>query len=232
MRWLLYTQISRALDRLHKLNQQNLEKEKVLKEELERARKQSDAQVAQGKLQAESIKEQAKEDAEKTRRDLLEASKLEAKRIVNEGIRDSQRKYKDLLLEMQDKAVYLAADIVKYIFTERILVALHAQIIEELIENVAELEKEKIRVQGDKAEIVCAYALGEDQKKRLQQALSSKLECNIVLEEKVDPEIVGGLIIRLSGFVVIDGSIRNKFKRILPVMKEKARAGIEQVENN
>lgn len=228
LRWLLYTQISRALDRLHKLNQQNLEKEKVLKEELERSRRQAEAQVAQGKLQAETIKEQAKEDAEKTRRDLLEASKAEAKRIVNEGIRDSQRKYKDLLLEMQDKAVYLAADMIKYIFTEKILQVLHAQIIEELIGSVAELEKEKIRAQGDRAEIVCAYPLAEDQKKRLQQALSSKLEINIILEETVDPEIVGGLIIRLSGFVVIDGSIRNKFKRILPVMKEQARAGIEQ----
>ena len=57
------------------------------------------------------------------------------------------------------------------------------------------------------------------------------MERNIVLEEKVAAEIVGGLIIRLSGFVVIDGSIKNKFKRILPIMKDKARAGlIEQAE--
>jgi len=54
--------------------------------------------------------------------------------------------------------------------------------------------------------------------------LSNKLERNIVIEEAVDPEVVGGLIIRLSGFVVIDGSIRNKFKRIVPIMKDRARA--------
>ncbi len=228
LRWLLYSQISHALDRLQRLNQQNMEKEKALKEEFERARKQTEIEIQRGKVEAENIKEQAKEDAEKTRRNLLESSKDEAKRIVNEGVRDSQRKYNDLLLEMQDKAVYLAVDIVKYIFTERIRKSLHSQVIEELIEDVARLDKEKIRAQGDKAEIVCAYSLDEGQKERLRQALSNKLERNIVLEETLDPDVVGGLIIRLSGFVVIDGSIRNKFKRILPMMKDKARAGVEQ----
>ncbi len=228
LRWLLYSHISRALDRLQKLNQQNLEKEKVLKEEFERARKQAEIEIQQGKLEAENIKEQAKEDGEKTRRNLLESSKEEAKRIVSEGMRDSQRKYNDLLLDMQDKAVYLAADIVKYIFTERIRKVLHEQVIDELIDDVAGLDKEKIRAQGDKAEIVCAFPLEVQQKQRLQQALSSKLERNIIIEETVDPEIVGGLIIRLSGFVVIDGSIRNKFKRIVPIMKDKAREGVGQ----
>ncbi len=232
LRWLLYNHISRALERLQKLNQQNLEKEKVLKEEFERARKQAELEIQQGKIEAESIKEQAKEDGEKTRRNLLESSKEEAKRIVNEGVRDSQRKYNDLLLSMQDKAVYLAVDIVKYIFTERIHQALHIQVIDELIEDVARLDKEKIRAQGDKAEIVCAYSLGQDQKQRLQQALSNKLERNIILEETIDPEVVGGMIIRLSGFVVIDGSIKNKFKRILPIMKDKARAGMEHTEKS
>jgi F0F1-type ATP synthase membrane subunit b/b' len=230
LRWLLYSHISRALERLQKLNQQNLEKEKVLKEELERARKQAEIEIQQGKLEAENIKEQAKEDGEKTRRNLLDASKEEAKRIVNEGVRDSQRKYNDLLLEMQDKAVYLAVDIVRYIFTEKIHQALHTQIIDELIEDVSRLDKEKIRAQGDKAEIVCAYPLGVEQKQKLQQALSNKLERNIVLEETFEPEVVGGMIIRLSGFVVIDGSIKNKFKRILPIMKDKVRAGLEQAQ--
>ena len=126
--------------------------------------------------------------------------------------------------------MYLAVDIIRYIFTERIRKALHAQVIDELIDDVAGLDKEKIRAQGDKAEIVCAYPLGADQKQRLQQALSNKLERNIIIEETVEPEVVGGLIIRLSGFVVIDGSIKNKFKRIVPIMKDKARAGIEQAQ--
>lgn len=228
LRWLLYSHISKALDRLQRLNQQNMEKEKVLKEEFERAKKQAELQIQQGKVEAEKIKEQAKEDGEKTRRSLLESSKEEAKRIVDEGARDSQRKYNDLLLDMQDKAVYLAADIVKYIFTDRIRKVLHEQVIDELIDDVSGLDKEKIRAQGDRAEIACAFSLSDAQRQRLQQALSNKLERNIVIEEVIDPDIVGGLIIRLSGFVVIDGSIRNKFKRIIPVMKDKARSGLEQ----
>lgn len=224
---LLYSHISRALGRLRQLNQQNLEREKMLKEEMERAKKQAESEIEQGKIQAESIREQAREEAEKVRKGLLELSRREAKRIVSEGVRDSQRKNKDLLLQMQDKALYLAMDIIKYIFTERILQSLHTQIIDELIENIAELEKEKIKAQRSNiVEIVCAQSLEGNQKERLRQVLSSKLDRNIILKEKVDQEIVAGLIIRLAGFVVIDGSVKNKFKRILPLMKEKARAEI------
>lgn len=226
LRWLLYNQISRALRRLQQLNQQNLEKERVLKEELERARKEAENEIKQGKAQAESLKEKARGEAENARRDILETSRKEAKRIISEGERESQRKHKDLLLQMQDKAVYLAMDIIRYIFTERSLRALHVHLIDELIDNIAKLEKEKIRAQSDTVEIVCAHSLEENQKQRLQQALSSKLDRNIILKEKLNQEVVAGLIIRLSGFVVIDGSIKNKFKRILPMMKEEARASI------
>lgn len=231
LRWLLHGQISRALERLQKLNQQNLEKEEVLKEEFERAKKQKEAEIQQGKIEAERIKEQAKEEGEKARRSLLDSSKEESQRIVNEGERDRQRRYNDLLAQMQDKAVYLAVDIVRYIFTEKIHKDLHAQIIDELIEDVATLDKDKIRAQGDRAEIVCAYPLEGEQKQRLQQALSRKLERNIILEEIADRELVSGLIIRLSGVVVIDGSVKNKFKRIMPMLRDKAKAGLEQSEN-
>ena len=226
LRWLLYNQISRSLRRLQQLNQQNLEKERVLKEELERARKEAENEIKQGKAQAESLKEKARGEAENARRGILETSRKEANRIINDGERESQRKYKDLLLQMQDKAVYLAMDIIRYIFSDRNLRVLHVHLIDELIDNIAKLEKEKIRAQSDTVEIVCAYSLEENQKQRLQQALADRLDRNIVLNEKLDQEVVAGLIIRLSGFVVIDGSIKNKFKIILPMMKEEARASI------
>jgi F-type H+-transporting ATPase subunit b len=230
MRWLLYSHISRALKRLQHLNQQNLEKERVLKEEIARAKKQVESEIKDGRTQAEAMKNQAKEEAEKVRRGILEASRKEANRIISEGEKESQRKHEDLLLQMQDKAVYIAIDIIKYIFTEKNTRVLHNQIIDELIENIAELKEGKIKAHGDHAEIICAYPLEENRTEKLKQALSGKLKRNIILSIKVDPEIVAGLVIKLAGFAVIDGSIKNKFKIISPIIREKARIGIGEKE--
>ncbi len=227
LRWLFYNQISRALKRLQQLNQQNLEKERVLKEELKRAKQEVENEIKQGKAESESIKEQARSEAEKTRRGILETARTDAKRIVSEGERESQRKYKELLVQIQDKAVYLALDVVRYIFTQESLKVLHIHLIEEFIDNISKLDKEKIRAQSDLGEIVCAYSLDKNQKQRLQKILSDKLGRNITLGEKLDQGIVAGLILKLSGFAVIDGSVKNKFKKILPLMKEEARSGIE-----
>lgn len=222
LRWLLHSHIGRALRRLQKLNQENLEKEKVLKEELERAKREAEREVEGGRREAESIKEQAREEAEKNREDILAKARKEAKRLINEAVRDCQRKRMELTLEMQEKSVYLATDMIRYIFTERGREDLHTQLIDELIGEIERLEKEKIKAQGNKAEVICAYTLREGQKNRLKKVLHLKLNRDITLSEEVDQEIIAGLIIKMGGFV-IDGSIKNKLKKILPIMKEKAK---------
>ena len=224
LRWLLYSHISRALRRLQKLNQENLEKERALKEELERAKREAEREIAEGRRQAENIRAQAREETEKNREDMLGKARREAKRLINEAIKDSQRKRAELTLEMQEKAVYLATDMVRYIFTERGREDLDIRLVDELLGEIEKLEKEKVkaRAEDNKAEVVCACALKDAQKKRLKEALSSKLNRSITLTEKIDEGIVAGLIIKLGAFV-IDGSVKNKLKKILPIMKEKAK---------
>jgi F-type H+-transporting ATPase subunit b len=222
LRWLLYSHISRALKRLQQLNQENLEKEKALKEEFERAKREAEREIEQGRQQAEEIKDQAREEAEKGREEMVTRARKEAKRLINEAARDCQRKRTELTLEMQEKAVYLASDMIKYIFTERGREDLHAHVIDELITEIEKLDEEKIKASGDKAELICAYKLEDNQKKRLKEVLVSKLHKDVQLDEKIDKDIIAGLNIKLGGFV-IDGSIRNRFKKILPLMKEKAK---------
>ncbi len=221
LRWLLYSHISHALRRLQQLNQENLEKEKALKEELARAKREAEREIEEGRRLAEGIKEQAREEAERIREDMLSQARKEAKRLINEAVRDCQRKSAEFSLKMQEKTVYLAGDMIKYIFTEKGREDLHIQLIDELLGEIKGLQKEKVKAEGDTAEVICAYPLKDTQKKSLKEILSSKLNRDITLTEKIDKEIVAGLVVRLGGFV-IDGSIRNKFKKILPLMREEA----------
>lgn len=222
LRWLLYSHISRALRRLQRLNQENLEKEKALKEEFERAKRETEREIEDGRKQSDSIKEEARALAEKDREQIVDKARQESNRLIQEAHRECQRKQAELTIETQEKAVYLACDMIKYIFTEQGKDDLQSHIIDELIDEIEKVDDKKIKAIGDVAEVACAFNLKDEQKSKLKEVLTKKLQRNIEIKEKLDKDIIAGLNIKIGGFV-IDGSIRNRMKKILPMLKEKAK---------
>ena len=222
LKWLLHGQISRALRRLQQLNQENLEKERVLKEELERAKREAQRKVEEGRQEAEALKKEARQEAEKSREDIVDKARKEAKRLINEAVKDCQRKSIEFTVQMQEKSLYLAVDMIGYIFSQDSQEGLHSQLIDELIGEIKGLEQGKIKTEGDRIKIISAYPLAGSQKKKLNEIMHSNLGRDIELDEEIDRTIIAGLIMKSGGFV-IDGSIRSKLKKILPIMKEEAR---------
>ena len=223
LRWLLFSNIGRALKRLQQLNQQSIEKERELKKELERAKRQAENEIQQARTEAEGIKEKARAEGEKESRQILQASQMEAKRIVDEAIKDNQRRHKDFILQMQEKSVVLAMDIIRYIFTEQSRINFQRNLVDELITEIDSIEKGTLKTEGNNVEVISAYPLDEEQKVKFKKALSTKLNKDIKLTENVNQEVIAGLIIKLEGFVVVDGSIKNKLTKILPLLREKAK---------
>ena len=60
---------------------------------------------------------------------------------------------------------------------------------------------------------VSAVPLSDTSRAQLAETLGSKLSKRIVLENKVDPEILGGLVVRYEGKVA-DGSLRTAIQKI------------------
>ena len=59
-----------------------------------------------------------------------------------------------------------------------------------------------------------AVKLDDDQLERLSESFAKKYDLNAVrLENKVDPSILGGVILQVKDRV-IDGSVKNKLKKI------------------
>lgn len=59
------------------------------------------------------------------------------------------------------------------------------------------------------AHVVTAYALTDDQAARIVDALGKRLSRKVKITSEVDPDLIGGAIIR-AGDLVIDGSIRGR----------------------
>lgn len=71
------------------------------------------------------------------------------------------------------------------------------------------LEKQNILV----ANVKTAISLNENQRKKLIEKLEKKYNKTIILKEKIDKALIGGVYIRV-GDDVIDGSIKSKFEEI------------------
>ena len=74
----------------------------------------------------------------------------------------------------------------------------------------------QLRQQAEKrleVRVVSAVPLQESQAERMQTALARRFDCEITLDNDVDPEILGGAII-YAGDQVIDGSILGRLSRL------------------
>jgi len=81
----------------------------------------------------------------------------------------------------------------------------------EIAERFAALEAEDSNVA--EVEVVSATELDERQKERLAAALRARLDRDVRLACSVDPELLGGAVVR-SGDLLIDGSLRGKLERL------------------
>ena len=65
--------------------------------------------------------------------------------------------------------------------------------------------------------ITSAFPIGDDVTKQISAALGKKWQCNIELETKVDPALLGGAVIR-AGDNVIDASVRGRILKLAEVL--------------
>ena len=69
------------------------------------------------------------------------------------------------------------------------------------------------RLNRVRADVTAAAELSEDELQRIESGLEKYSGKTVQMETRVDPEILGGVIVRLGG-AVIDGSLRARLDRI------------------
>jgi F-type H+-transporting ATPase subunit delta len=114
---------------------------------------------------------------------------------------------KTRLLESQLHGLHPAAMNLARILTSRSKFSLITEISEEyqnLLDDLNGIEK---------AEITTAVQIDENEKRKIAEYLGRITGKRVVLTEKVDPSIIGGVIARVGG-KIIDGSTRNQLNSL------------------
>ena len=222
LKFLFDKYLSSALKRLQELHNRNLEKEVALNKELERAIQHRQSEIAKGKEEADKLKAQAKEEALKFKEQLTLQAKQEAEIVLKEAKQECERLKREVFLQAGEKAENLATETIRGIFNEKAKQTFGRDLIDELIENLYKIDKNKFKLEVKKAEVISAYPLIESQKNILKERLRDITGQEIQLEEKIDASVISGLIINLGG-VVIDGSLSNKMRQIIAYLRQEER---------
>lgn len=85
-----------------------------------------------------------------------------------------------------------------------------------LLREIAEQFKKRCDLEQKQmaVEVESAVALTAEQKEKLIRALTKRFKLQVSLNASVNPELLGGALIR-AGDVVIDGSLRGKLNRLV-----------------
>ncbi len=220
LRFLFGSQLRAALNRLQVLHQESLEKEEILNKEIEKARIQAKNEIERSEQEAKIIIENAKKAAEAAAEEAAQAAQARADKMVEEALEKTKRLEAEVMATVEKRALELSAKLIQETFTTKGQEALHRQLIDELIDELAKVDRERLAVKVDRAEVVTSAELTTQEKEKIKKVLSSKLGFDVPVDESVDPSLIVGMMIKLGGLVA-DGSLRNKLGRAMASLSAK-----------
>ncbi|MFB3918812.1 ATP synthase F0 sector subunit b [Candidatus Velamenicoccus archaeovorus] len=221
LRFLFGSQLRAALNRLQALHQESLEKEEILNKEIEKARIQAKNEIERSEQEARAIVDNAKKEAEVAAQETILATQAQAEKMVQEAVEKTRRLEAEVMATVEKRALEFSVKLIQETFTAKGQEALHRQLIDELIDELTKVDRERLAVKVDRAEIVTSAELSPQEKEKIKKVLSAKLGFDVPLDESVDPSLIIGMMIKLGGLVA-DGSLRNKLSRAMAGLHAKS----------
>ncbi|MDP3723204.1 MAG: F0F1 ATP synthase subunit delta [Candidatus Omnitrophota bacterium] len=212
LRLLFYRQLNTALQRLQALQEEALVKESQLKDELHRAQQERAAEVERGREEARLLVEAAQQDAETSRANAETQAKQEAEKILARGKAELEKIRVNLSSAIETDAMALSTEMIRHVLTHANTAEFQHHVLNELIGEISALGTDRFSDRATQAVVTSACALTADERSGLRRALSEKLGAEVTLEERLDPELITGLVIHI-GSLVIDGSLRNRLHK-------------------
>ena len=218
LRVLFQRHLNAALGRLKELQEQAQIKESQLEEELRKARDERAAEVEKGIVDAQAIIESAQKEAEALRVKAEEQGKEEIHKVTLHQKDELEKQRQAMLAEMEERAVSLSTEIIRYTFSEKGKQNLQHELILELILEIEKVSRDKFPAQVQAVEVISPLPLRPEELQHLQKALADKTGSAVTLSEQTDPHLITGLVVKIGNFV-IDGSLKNKMHKAIPFLE-------------
>jgi len=209
---LVFPRVLRALEERRALIEKGLEDAKAAEQlrasvQAERQRILEEALAERQRIVAEAVRQ-----AEQQRAQILSEARAEAQRILDVARQEAERERERILGELRTQIAALALAAAHRVVGDALDESRHRRLIHEFFTAIPPAALEELRgLKGERVEVISALPLQEEEKARIRQELSARLELAGEVVFRVDPTILGGLVIRV-GDRVVDGSVRSRME--------------------
>ncbi len=191
-----------------------LEDARIAAEARDNAEKEAEKILAEAQKEAGQIVREATGRGEQVQKEIKEAADAEAASILEAARADAMQEKEQALGDLRGQVAALAIAAAQKVIGESLDEKRQHALIEEFFSGVKKgkvvlLEGET--VSGASAEVTSALPLTKKEQDAVKKDVVGKLGDSATISFRVDPKILGGLVIRI-GDKVLDGSVAGKLE--------------------
>jgi len=217
----VFNPIVRMLDKRREKIAQGLEDARVAEEARAKAEEEAEKILAQAQQEANQRVRQSTERAEETAREIRAAAEAEAGQIRETAAHEARHAKEEALGELRGQIAALAMAAAHKLIGEALDEKRQRALIDDFFSGVKAgkvvvLEGEK--VSGASADVTSAVPMTDKEQEQVKKDVLAKLGASATVSFKVDPTILGGLVIRV-GDKILDGSVAGKLENMRQSIK-------------
>jgi len=205
----VYKPILGLLEKRREAIAQGLEDARVAAEARANAEQEAKEILAKAQAEASDKVREATERAEAAARDVIAQAEAEAAKAREAALADAELERDRLLADLRGQVAALAMAAAQRLIGEALDEKRQHALIEEFFSGVKAgkvVVLEDAGLQGSSAEITSALPLTPEEQETVKKDVLSKIGSHATVTFRVDPSILGGLIVRV-GDKVLDGSV-------------------------
>ena len=212
----VYKPLMNMLQKRREKIEKGLEDAQVAADARANAEKDAEALKADAQAKAAQMIREATEKAEAANRDVRAAAEAEMANARKAGLVEMETEKERALNELRVHVTALAIAAAQKIIGETLDEKRQHILVDEFFSG---LKANKVVIlegatfTGDEAEVTSALPLTEEEKKKVMDDVMKRLGAKAKVSFNVDPNILGGLILRV-GDTVIDGSVVNQVENL------------------
>ena len=219
-RW-VYNPIITALENRKKKIAQGLEDARIAAEARANAEKESTKIISEAQAEANKRVAEATGRAEKAAADVRAAAEEERKRILKSAEEDAALERNRILADLRGQVAALAISAANKVIGDALDEKRQRALIEEFFSGVKAGKVTVLEGQsaaGAAAEVTSALPLTSAEQETVKKDVAAKLGGAPSVVFKVDPNILGGLVVRV-GDKILDGSVAGKLEGLHASLK-------------
>jgi F-type H+-transporting ATPase subunit b len=221
LRFLLWKPMLKMLNERKQRIAQGLEDAEQARKDRERAQAEYEERIKQAEQEREEILARAAEEGEGARAETLAQARAQAEQIVAEGKETVEQERQQMLAELRSQVAALSIAAANKLIGEGLDEQRQRRLIDEFFSGIKagrvvvleEQEIEQAKAGALTALVTSALPLTEDEQKVVTSGLAEELGQVPAIEFKVDPAILGGLVLKV-GDKVIDGSVGGRLEAL------------------